>query len=71
MMKEMERTRTIEASFVYLPANFDDAPEFPDRDTFIKIGISQYVLEFADTSSAYNTLVSLAVLIGATIAYIL
>ena len=33
MMKTSQRTRTIEASIVFLPEEFDSAPEFPDRDT--------------------------------------
>lgn len=40
MLKEMQRTRTIELSIVYLPFDFDTAPEYPDRDTYLQVGIS-------------------------------
>ena len=40
MLREMTRTRTIECSIAYIPFDFDDAPEIPDRDTVIDMEIS-------------------------------
>ena len=40
MLSTVTKTRTIECAISYIPADFDEAQEIPDRDTVLDIEIS-------------------------------